>query len=75
MALDGGKSGFDAYEKIAGLAPKLLKNEGYLLFEAGFGQAQKIVAIGEKNALKMIDIFKDLAGTDRCVIMQNASEK
>lgn len=67
-ALDGGKTGFDAYEKISEIAPDLLKDEGFLLFEAGINQAQKITEICEKNGFKVLNIIKDLAGIERCVI-------
>ena len=67
-ALDGGKTGFDAYEKISEIAPDLLKDEGFLLFEAGINQAQKIADICKKNGFKVLNIIKDLAGIERCVI-------
>ena len=67
-ALDGGKTGFDAYERISAIAPDLLKDEGFLLFEAGINQAHKIAEICEKNSFKVLEIIKDLAGIERCVI-------
>ena len=67
-ALDGGKTGFDAYERISAIAPDLLKDEGFLLFEAGINQAQKIAEICEKNGFKVLNIIKDLSGIERCVI-------
>ncbi len=75
LALDGGESGFNAYERIAELAPTLLNNDGYLLFEAGINQAEKIALICEKNGLKIIDIVKDLSGIERCVIVQKTLAK
>lgn len=74
-ALDGGISGFDAYERIAEVAPKMLKCGGYLLLESGYNQANKIVEICEKNSLNKLDIIKDLSGIERCVIMQKTLAK
>lgn len=69
-ALDGGESGFDAYERIAKIAPNLLKEDGYLLFEAGINQASKIAEISEEQGFKLLDTAKDLAGIERCLILQ-----
>lgn len=41
-ALNGGADGLDFYRKIASDAPKYLNHEGYLLLEAGSGQAEAI---------------------------------
>ena len=71
-ALDGGISGYDSYERIAQVAPKLLKNGGYILLEAGQGQAQKITDIFTAQGLKLLKIVNDLAGIERCVILQKA---
>lgn len=69
-ALDGGKSGLEAYERIAGIVPELLKENGFLLFEAGYNQAQKIAEICENNGFKIRDIARDFAGINRCLIIQ-----
>lgn len=70
MALDGGKSGFDCYIRIAELIPELLADGGFILLEAGKGQAYQIAEIYKAAGLKLIQIAADLAGTDRCVILQ-----
>lgn len=75
LALDGGLSGYDAYEKIVSLAPKLLKNNGYLLFEAGYNQAQKIKIICENCNFEIVDVVNDLSGIERCVISQKKLAK
>ena len=72
LALDGGKSGYDSYERIAEVTQELLKDNGYILLEAGFGQAQKIADIFAAQEFKLLKIVSDLAGIERCVILQKA---
>ncbi len=69
-ALDGGKDGFDSYKRIAAIAPNLLQDGGYILLEAGIGQAKQIAEICEQNGLKHIRTVADLSGIERCVILQ-----
>lgn len=71
-ALDGGKSGFDSYERIAQIASQFLLNDGYILLEAGFGQAAQIADIFTAQGFKLIKIVDDLAGIARCVILQKS---
>ena len=70
LALDGGKDGFEHYQKIAELAPHLLKQGGYILLEAGQGQAQRIAEIFEHEGLHLSEIRPDLSGIERCVILK-----
>ncbi len=70
LALDGGTDGFDSYKRIAELAPILLKDGGYILLEAGIGQAEQIAEIFAKQGLQHIATEKDLAGIKRCVVMR-----
>lgn len=72
LALDGGNSGYDSYEQIARIAPELLKKGGYILLESGFGQAQRIADIFAAQEFKLLKIVSDLAGIERCVILQKA---
>lgn len=48
-ALNGGADGLDFYRKIAADAPSFLNNEGYLLLEAGVGQADAIKELLEEK--------------------------
>lgn len=70
MALDGGVDGYDDYRRIAELAPDLLKAGGYILLEAGIGQAKNIASIFEHHGLKLVEIVNDLNNIERCVILQ-----
>ncbi len=70
LALDGGESGYESYMKIAEWMPLLLDDNAYVLLEAGIGQAATIAKIFEQKNLNLIEIVPDLAGIDRCVILQ-----
>ena len=68
LALFGGESGLDFYEKILNDAPILLKKGGILIFEIGYNQGKAIKRMIEKTGYFIdINIEKDLAGLDRCV--------
>ena len=71
QALDGGKDGLDFYRKIASEAPKFLNKQGYLCFEIGYNQKQKVKQILE-NQKRYINIYskKDLCENDRVVVAQ-----
>jgi len=69
-ALDGGTDGLEHYRQIAALAPELLKNGGFVVLEAGAGQARDISDIFSARGLTPVRIAADLAGIDRCVILK-----
>ena len=75
IALDGGKSGFDAYRRIAQISPCLLKDGGYLLLEAGYNQAETIKQIFAENQFILHNVVKDLNGINRCIILQKVLAK
>jgi len=58
--------GIEFYQKIIKEAPKFLKENGFIAFEAGINQAQKIKKMLEKN-FKDIKIIPDLAGIERVI--------
>lgn len=70
LALSGGVDGFDAYRRIAEIAPFILKDNGYILIEAGIDQAQEIAKIFTAQNFELCKIVKDLSGIDRCVILK-----
>ncbi len=67
IALDGGEDGLIFYRKIAGDAPKYLKNGGYLLFEIGDTQGEAVAGLMLENGFSGVSVHKDLAGLDRVV--------
>lgn len=70
LALSGGEDGFASYRQIAEHIPFLLADGGYVLLEAGAGQARDIAEIFSARGLMLSRIVKDLSGIDRCVILK-----
>ena len=66
-ALDGGEDGLKFYREIIRLAPKLLKDEGTVLFEVGINQSDDVCSLLEASGRKTARI-KDDAGIERVVI-------
>lgn len=66
LALDGGKSGYDYYEKIIASAPKFLKDKGRIYFELGIGQSEYVKKLLEKD-FNNIEIIKDYNKIDRII--------
>lgn len=68
IALDGGPSGLDFYERILAEAHNHLRDEGVLLLEIGCDQAAAVAAIAEAaGGYGPAEVIKDLAGRDRVV--------
>lgn len=74
-ALDGKEDGLFFYRKIAAEAYRFLRNGGYLFFEIGCDQAEKIRHIMEGNGYRDIEVVKDFAGLDRVVYGWKGMEK
>ena len=67
-ALYGGKDGLDFYRKIIPQARYYLQPGGILAFEIGYGQANNIKAMLEKEKLfKHINVVKDYSGIERII--------
>lgn len=68
MALDGGRDGLNFYRRLEKTIDKLLKKDGFLIIELGYGQAKKIKEIFSGNWI--VDQFKkDYQDIERiCVI-------
>lgn len=62
--------GLEFYDKIIKDAPEYLNENGYLLFELGIGQAQKVKSLMQKSGFKEIIIEKDLTSIERIVYAQ-----
>lgn len=69
-ALDGGADGLKDYGRLSALAARLLKKGGFLLFEIGEGQADAVVSLAQQQGLFLYERVKDLAQTERCIILK-----
>jgi len=68
IALDGGEDGLNFYRRIEKEAHKYLKQDGLLLLEMGFDQAEEVEGIFSSSDLYRIDrIQKDFAEIDRAI--------
>lgn len=71
-ALTDYADGLSFYHKIAKQACKYLKLDGYLAFEIGYNQAEKVKEILQQHKYKNISIIQDLTKKDRVIIAQKA---
>ena len=66
-ALCGGDDGLDFYRRISEEGFKLLKKQGFILYEIGYDEADEVSEILEKNGYKDIEVINDLSGLNRVV--------
>jgi release factor glutamine methyltransferase len=67
-ALDGGADGLDFYRAITALWKTVLKENGYLAYECGVGQAEQVCEILRVNGFEDIQVTKDTLKIDRVVV-------
>lgn len=68
-ALYGGKDGLDYYRKIVSQLKQYLNPRGFIAFEMGYGQAEKINDLLLKEKIfSNIDVKKDYCGIERIII-------
>ncbi len=68
IALSGGSDGFRDIKKVIIKSKKLLKINGKLIIEIGYGQRNQSLKILNENGFYINKISKDLSGIDRCII-------
>jgi release factor glutamine methyltransferase len=68
-ALDGGPDGLDSYRVLAPETARLLRKGGFATFELGAGQAQPVLALMRQAGLATVEILRDLAGIERCLVV------
>ena len=69
LALDGGVTGMDFYEKIVEQAKYVLNNNGLLIFEIGYDELEQMKELLSKNKeYTMLESLKDYGGNDRVVV-------
>ncbi len=67
-AVFSGKSGHGVYLELFRQAGGVLRPEGKLVVELGWGEADKVSDLAQERGWGLEGIRKDLAGTDRCAI-------
>ena len=68
-ALYGGEDGLIFYNRIVENYSKFLKDEGFILFEIGYDQADDLKKIAEKHGYSC-RIYKDYGGNDRVAYLK-----
>lgn len=66
-ALDGGEDGLDYYRKISASAKNYINDDGKLIFEIGFGQADNVKDIISQNGFELLKAIKDYSGIERVI--------
>jgi release factor glutamine methyltransferase len=74
-ALFGGASGLDVYRRLVPEAATRLVAGGYLLLEAGAGQAPQIGRFMQNEGLSLQQVLNDLQGIPRCLIGHKESRE
>jgi len=70
VAMTAGTDGLDCIRVIVREAPKFLRSGGRVMFEIGYGQAEKVAALVEADRrYASLDIIRDLNDIDRIVIL------
>ena len=62
--------GVNFYSRISSAAPSVLNSCGYLIFEIGINQAERVSEIMQSSGFKNIEIIKDLSDIDRVICGQ-----
>lgn len=71
-ALDGGGDGLLFYRAILGQCEKLLKPDGFVLFEIGYDQAEAVKNLGAAVGFDICRVLRDFGGNDRVVCLKKA---
>lgn len=69
-ALDGGPDGLDLVRRLVADLPRVLAVHGVAFLELGEDQASEVERLARRNRLRPAGRIKDLAGTDRVVILE-----
>ncbi len=67
QALDGGRDGLDFYRKIFRAAASHLVENGIIMLEIGFGQAEAIRQLAVRSGFTQVNFMKDFAGIERII--------
>lgn len=71
LALYGGETGLEFYERLAREASAYLNDGGQLMMEVGYQQAAAVQTLFEKAGWEHVETVPDLAGIDRVVVVRH----
>ncbi|MEK7245355.1 MAG: peptide chain release factor N(5)-glutamine methyltransferase [Pseudomonadota bacterium] len=72
LALVAGSGGLAAHRRIIPELPRLLAPHGFACLEIGAGQAEAVGLMAAQSGLRVAEIKRDMAGTERCVVLATA---
>ena len=73
IALLGGQDGLEFYRRILSQANKYLKQNGIVVFEIGYNQAESVSQLANSLGWIMVDLINDFANIPRTIVlMRNA---
>jgi release factor glutamine methyltransferase len=70
LALYGGETGLEFYQRLAREAAAHLNDGGLLMMEVGYRQASDVRALFEAAGWEHVETVKDLTGVDRVVVVR-----
>lgn len=70
QALLAGPDGLDCYRALIPQLPRVMKQGALVVLEIGFAQAADVSQLLESSGFRVLEVRKDLAGHDRCVVAE-----
>jgi len=69
IALFAKRNGYEFYNRLAIILPKIISKKSKIFIEIGHSQAKKCIEIFESSKLECLEIFKDYQNLDRGIIL------
>ena len=69
IALFAKRNGYEFYNRLASILPKIISKKSKIFIEIGHSQAKKCIEIFESYKLKCLEIYKDYQNLDRGIIL------
>jgi release factor glutamine methyltransferase len=73
-AVFAGASGLEMYQKLLRDSGDLLRPGGWLVVELGFDVLDDVAALARELGWRLVELVTDLAGVNRCAVLQRALE-
>ena len=69
IALGGGEDGMDFYRRIAPMAADMIADGGFIAFEIGYDEGEKMRSLAQRLGLS-VEIIKDYSSLDRVAVLR-----